>query len=43
VDGLTYDFVRAGSGEVSSRPFDDRGDGDLLPEGIWVSRNGGRS
>jgi hypothetical protein len=32
--------VCASSGEVSRRPFDDPGDGDLPPEGIWVSRKG---
>ncbi|WP_063821175.1 hypothetical protein [Nocardia araoensis] len=31
------------SGEVSSRPFDDAGRGDLPPEGVWVSRKGDRS
>ena len=31
------------SGEVSSRPFGDPGDGDLPPEGTWVSRKGERS
>jgi hypothetical protein len=35
--------VCTGSGEVSSRPFDDPGDGDLPPEGIWVSRKSDRS
>jgi hypothetical protein len=35
--------VCASSGEVSRRPFDDPGDGDLPPEGIWVSRKGDRS
>lgn len=31
------------TGEVSSRPFDDAGQGDLPPEGVWVSRKGERS
>jgi hypothetical protein len=35
--------VCTGSGEVASRPFDDLGDGDPSPEGVWVSRNGDRS
>ena len=35
--------VCTSSGEVSSRPFGDLGDGDFPPEGIWVSRKGDRS
>ncbi|MBF6078134.1 hypothetical protein IU498_26250 [Nocardia beijingensis] len=35
--------VCSASGEVSSRPFDDSGRGDLPPEGVWVSREGDRS
>lgn len=35
--------VCSASGEVSSRPFDDSGRGDLPPEGVWVSRKGDRS
>ncbi len=35
--------VCGSSGEVFSRPFDDAGDGDLPPEGIWVSRKGDRA
>jgi hypothetical protein len=31
------------AGEVSSRPFDEAGQGDLPPEGVWVSRKGERS
>lgn len=31
------------SGEVSSRPFDDAGLGELPPEGAWVSRKDDRS
>ncbi|MFD3702216.1 hypothetical protein ACFWUP_03655 [Nocardia sp. NPDC058658] len=30
-------------GEVSSRPFDDAGQGEIPPEGVWVSRKGARS
>jgi hypothetical protein len=35
--------VCTSSGEVVSRPFDDPGDGDLPPEGVWVSRTGDRT
>ncbi|MEU4651715.1 hypothetical protein [Nocardia fluminea] len=31
------------AGEVSSRPFDEPGQGELPPEGVWVSRKGERS
>ena len=31
------------AGEVSSRPFDDAGQGELPPEGVWVSRKGDKS
>ncbi|MGW6421320.1 hypothetical protein ACWF82_01460 [Nocardia sp. NPDC055053] len=30
-------------GLVSSRPFDEPGQGELPPEGVWVSRKGERS
>lgn len=35
--------VCTNSGEIIGRPFDDPGDGDLPPEGTWVSRKGDRS
>ncbi|QIS03929.1 hypothetical protein F5X71_17795 [Nocardia brasiliensis] len=35
--------VCARDGTVSSRPFDDPGQGELPPEGAWVSRKGDRS
>lgn len=35
--------VCSDSGEVFSRPFDDDGNGELPPEGVWVSRKGDRS
>jgi hypothetical protein len=35
--------VCAAAAEVSGRPFDEAGHGDLPPEGVWVSRKGDRS